>query len=517
MIDEGIIRQLADPGCYPGGSGSVVQYQTHLSLVCVVGDFAYKLKKALRLPFVDFSSLSKRKQVCQDEVRLNARLSPDTYLGVVPLYESSGSVSFCDDHGGEIVDYAVLMARLPAGRMMDVLLEQNAVTRAHIGTVATRIANFHREVALDGASEEAGRAADRLRAFALANFDETDALRGEIFDRGLHLRLRQRAEEDFDQYLPLLGKRAREGWVVDGHGDLHARNICLSDPVVIYDCLEFSRELRVADVAAENAFLLMDLRYRGQVELGAAYLEHYLAISGDAGQHELLPMLIRYRAMVRAKVAALAAGEHEIEETHRGAFVNSARRHLNLMAATAVEQAGPSLICACGLPASGKSYVFEALAQASGWPYHATDRVRKELAKIPPNQRAPAEFYSREASERTYAETLRRASESFNDGPVLVDANFASAALRGAAGECARRAGARIVFVWFQADEQVVEQRMGRRSEDDQEVSDANLEIYRKLSAKFEPPSADEGGTLIVTRAEGDRDQQVAAILRQLL
>ncbi len=98
-----------------------------------------------------------------------------------------------------------------------------------------------------------------------------------------------------------------------------------------------------------------------------------------------------------------------------------------------------------------------------------------------------------------------------------MDANFASAALRGKAGECARRAGVRIVFVWFQADEQVVEQRMGRRSEDDQEVSDANLEIYRKLSAKFEPPRADEGGTLIVTRAEGDRDQQVAAILRQLL
>ena len=307
MIDEGIIRQLADPRAFPGRAGKVVQFQTHLSLVCVVGDHAYKLKKALHLPFVDFSELSQRLHFCQEEVRLNARLSPETYLGVVPLYQKSGIVSFCDDHGGETVDYAVLMRRLPAERMMDVLLEQDGVRRSDVEEIATVIASFHREVALRGDSDEAAQAAARLRGFALANFDETAGLCGTVFDPQLHHQLRHLAEADFRQFLPLLETRAREGQVVDGHGDLHARNICLGDPMAIYDCLEFSRELRVADVAAENAFLIMDLRYRGHADLGAAYLERYLSMSGDAGQREILPMLIRHRAMVRAKVAAIAA------------------------------------------------------------------------------------------------------------------------------------------------------------------------------------------------------------------
>ncbi|MGI9243683.1 MAG: AAA family ATPase, partial [Verrucomicrobiales bacterium] len=459
VIDEVTIRQLADPAAFPDAADEVVQYQTHLSLVCVVGDVAYKLKKAVRLPFVDLSSLPNRERCCNEEVRLNRRLCPDTYLGVVPLYARSGKVSFCGEGGGEIVDYAVKMRRLPDDRMMDVMLGRNAVTRAEVENIAVAIASFHRERALQGTSDEARRATSRLREFAFANFDETAALCGSVFDGALHHTMRCRNEADFDRWDSLLEARAGDGRVVDGHGDLHARNICLGNPIAIYDCLEFSRELRVADAAAENAFLLMDLHYRGQRDLATAYLDRYLSITGDVGQRELLPMLIRYRAMVRAKVAAIAAGEHEIAEAERAAYTSSARRHLNLMATTAIEEGAPCLICACGLPASGKSFVFDALASVSGWPCHATDRIRKELAGIPPHQRAPQESYTPEASERTYSEAMRRAADSLRCGPALIDANFANTAFRDQAREVARDAGAQIVFVWFQVDDREVELR----------------------------------------------------------
>jgi aminoglycoside phosphotransferase family enzyme/predicted kinase len=518
VIDEATIRLLADPKCYPDAAESVTQYQTHLSLVCVVGDRAYKLKKSLQLPFVDFSTLVKRQRACEEELRLNARLCPDMYLGVVPLFAKSGGVSFCDESGGgEIIDWAVLMRRLPAERMMDVLLAHDAVTSGDLERIAEVIVGFHREVALGGRCEDALRAADRLHDFALANFDETAAHCDSVFDPELHRQLRTRTARDFKQQLPLLRRRATDGRVVDGHGDLHARNICLCEPMAIYDCLEFSRNLRVGDVAVENAFLLMDLRYRGHAELGTAYLDRYLRVSGDDEQRALVPMLLRYRAMVRAKVAAIASREPEIDAADREGFLSSARRHLNLVAASAIEQDRPWLICACGLPATGKSYLFDALERASGWPCFTSDLIRKELAGIAPNQQAAQTCYTREANSRTYAEVLRRAATALQDGPVLVDANFASAKLREHATQCARNAGAQIAFVWFRADDRQVELRMTQRAEDADQVSDADLSVYRKLQATFQPPSEDEVGKLIAAPTAGNRDQRVAMILRPMI
>lgn len=517
MIDAGTIHQLADPELYPRGAASVTQYQTHLSLVCVAGDYAYKFKKSLRLPFVDFSTLEKRQRFCEEEVRLNSRLCPDVYLGVVPLFAKSGALSFCDAGDGEIIDYAVLMRRLPAEKMMDVLLAQDAVTPSDVEQIAKVISNFHRDGALSGGCGGAVRASDRLREFALANFDETADQRDSIFDSGLHGALQKLAGHDFEQHLPLLRARATAGRVVDGHGDLHARNICLCEPMAIYDCLEFNPDLRVGDVALENAFLIMDLRYRGHAELGATYLDHYISVSGDSEQRALIPMLLRHRAMVRAKVAAIAAGEPEIGEADRVGLISSARRHLNLMAASSIEAGRPQLICACGLPASGKSFVFNAMGRATSWPSLASDRIRKELAGIAPTERAPAGCYTMEASQRTYAELMRRASEALRHGPVLLDANFPSSALRAQAAECARQAGAQIVFVWFRADDQEIQRRMKLRSADATQISDADFEIYRKLKATFEPPSEHEGAKLIAAQTATDRDQQVAAILRQLI
>ena len=472
MIDEALIQQLADPRRYPGAPGSVTLYQTHLSVVAVAGEHAYKLKKPVRLPFVEFSTAELRRQFCEEEVRLNSRLCPDVYRGVAPLFAGADGPSFREPDAAstEIIDYAVHMRRLPAERMMDVLLAADAVTQDDVRTIAATMAKFHQRVALPGDSPEAAQTAARLREFAVANFDETAAQLGTIFDAGLHRLLRDRTDRDFARWMPALQARASAGRVVDGHGDLHARNICLAEPLAIYDCIEFNRDLRVQDVAVENAFLVMDLRYRGHGELAAAYLDHYVELAGDPGQRVLVPMLVRYRAMVRAKVAAIAAREDEIGPADREGCIGSARRHLNLAAASAIEEAGPCLICACGLPASGKSYVFAAIARVSRWPCFSSDVIRKQLAGIEPDERAPESCYTREFSTRTYAEMMRRASAGLSCGLVLLDANFPSVAFRRQAIECARRAGSRVAFVWFQTDEEQIVRRMQERAAADRDA-----------------------------------------------
>ncbi len=517
MIDEDLSRRLSDPDCYPDPRGAVTLFQTHLSMVAVTGEHAYKLKKPLQLPFVDFSTRELRKHFCEEEVRLNSRLCPDLYLGVVPLFAGAGRPTFRHCPGADIIDYAVLMRRLPFDRMMDVLLASDAVTLADVRKIAETMATFHRRVALPGDSPEALQTAERLREFARANFDETDPFVGTLFDAGLHHILRKRNDRDFVEHLPTLQARARSGRVVDGHGDLHARNICLREPPAIYDCIEFNRDLRVQDVAAENAFLVMDLRYRGHPELAQAYLNHSIDLAHDPAQRGLLPMLVRYRAMVRAKVAAFASGEQEIAAAERESHHRSALRHLNLAAASAIEESGPCLICACGLPASGKSYVFESLARASGWLFLRSDAIRKELAGVEPGERAPESYYTEEFAARTYAEMLRRASAGLARGPVLLDANFPNPELRGLAIDCAREASARVVFVWFQSDEDTVEERMRKRATDTQEVSDAGIDVYRKLKAAFVPPAPNEGALLITCNAGGSREKQAAAIFRQIL
>ncbi len=520
MISEDLIAQLEDPECYPGLPGAVVLYQTHLSFVCVAGDDAYKLKKAIKLPFVDFSTLEKRRQCCLEEVRLNARLCPEIYLDVVPLVRTPDGLHFLEraDEGDEIEEYAVHMRRLPADRMMDILLEKDSVSKEDVYAIADIVSQFHKDTALTKSNPEALRSPDELGKFASANFDETISHRSDIFHPELHSILREQNAHNFEHFLPTLQAREQEGRIVDGHGDLHARNICLCDPVAIYDCIEFNRDLRIQDVATENAFFIMDLCYRGHRELAEAYLDRYVTLTGDEGQRDLMPMLVRYRAMVRAKVAAIASREKELGEPDRADCRRSAQKHLNFAGATAVEECGTLIICACGLPGAGKSYVIEALADLAGWFCFSSDRIRKELAGVSQNQRVPDECYSSEFSELTYAELLNRSEKALSEaGVILIDANFGRRAQRQEAVDLGRRRKARIVFVWFRADEEVVARRIRERSDDPTAISDAGMDVYRKLKEKFEPPITTEDFELLEISGETECHQKIASVLAGIL
>lgn len=494
-LDELAIAVRELEGLGPDASVEIVQ--THISIVLIAGPHVFKLKKPVKLPFLDFSSREARRRACDDEVRLNRRLCPDVYLGVLPLHRGPRGLNFRGD--GEEIDAAVHMKRLPAERMLDRLLAHGAVSRSEIEALARQVAAFHRGAAR-GPDVQAAGDPRRLVDLMRANFVETRAVVGSVFDPVLHARLEELERSDSAALLPILERRAREDHIVDGHGDLHARNVCMTDPPTIYDCIEFNAEFRCLDTATENAFMAMDLRYRGHRELADVYVRAYAEASGDVEQVALMPPLLRYRALVRAKVAAIASQEPELSAEDRAQSVLSARRHLRLAAATALERNGRLFIAACGPPASGKSALLETLAREAGFELFQSDRVRKELAGVAPTSRLPAAAYSSEWNERTYAELLRRVAES-SSAVVLLDATWQSRARRDALRTLANSRGARVLFVDLDVPETVIRARLARRAHDPSTISDADVGVYERFLRTFERPGPDEPD---VVRVIGD-------------
>lgn len=521
MSATALVAELADPACYPNAPPAVEIVQTHLSVVCLAGQLVYKLKKAVALPFVDFSTLAARRQTCRDEVRLNRRLCPDTYLGTASLRrDAAGRLRFAttgDDDGAADLDVAVVMRRLPQERMLDELLRARAATRAEIEALARHVAAFHAR-AERGPEVLAAGDPQQLAGFAAANFTELQAPCGDSLPRALLQALATVSATDFARLLPRLRARAASGCVVDGHGDLHARNVCMTVPPAIYDCLEFAPAFRCGDVATENAFLVMDLRYRGARELADAYVAAYVAARGDHEMPSLLPVLCGYRAMVRAKVAALVAAQPELSAEDRAGAKESSRRHVMLAAAYAIEQRRSWWLVVCGPPAGGKSSLCNALAGDTGWPHVATDAVRKELARVAPTSPARAEHYTPEFSARTYAEVLARAAALTKNGErvVLLDGNFPSPSHRAHALAAARTARAMLFVVHVAVDAATAAARAAVRAAA-ASVSDAGPEVAVDLHARFVAPATGEG--FAIHRADGTRatGELAADMMRALL
>ena len=281
----------------------------------------------------------------------------------------------------------------------------------------------------------------------------------------------------------------------------------MTDPPAIYDCIEFNPAFRCADVATEHAFLVMDLRFRGHAELAEVYLEAVIEASGDADIRRLMPMLVRYRAMIRAKVSALAADEQEIPEKERRESAETARRYVRLAGASAVEDRAPLWIAFCGLPATGKSTLARTLAEAAGaaWPLLSSDAIRKDLAGVAPDARLPESCYTAEFSRRTYDELYRRARSATGNQPVvLLDANFRSRDERARAREAASECDARFVIVETKAAEATIRSRLAQREEDPHATSDADLTVYEKLKNAFEAPQIRTNGRDLTSTRPND-------------
>jgi len=496
----------------------VLLVQTHISYVLLAGDFVYKIKKPLDMGFLDYSTLGKRQYYCRQEVVLNSRLCSDTYLGVVPVRESTDG--FHIGGKGKIVEYAVHMKRLPEERMMHRLLEAGKVTPAMVRRVADRVAQFHAEVETSKRIAEYGGWA--IRYAWDENIDQWAPYIGDTISAEQDRILKAYGEAFFARNEELLEKRVADRRIRDCHSDLRSDAVCLVDgDVCIMDCVEFNRRIRYVDVTRDVGFLAMDLEYRGYPELGGAFVRRYVKASGDAEVPALVDFYKAYNACVRGKVDGFRLSQPEVPASEKREARTAARRYFELACGYAESLRPALLVITCGLPATGKSTLARGVAEAAGMEYYSSDVVRKDLEGIEASEHRYEKYdrgiYGPEFHKRTYAELLDRARVELEAGrSVVLDASFIRREHRKAAAALAKDTGAQFACLLTTADEALVKKRLKRRVEEGDDPSDARWVIYAGQKRRIQKPSEIPLERLIEIDSSKRSARQVRAVLAAL-
>lgn len=511
-----LLEALARPAAYPEAVEAVEVRQTHISAVFLAGGHVYKLKKPVRLGFVDFGTPERRRHFCEEEVRLNRRLAPGVYLGVVPVtLDDRGRPRF--EGPGAPIDWAVKIVRLPEEARLESRLLAGDLDRATVEDLARRVAAFHASAAT-GPEVAAMATFEAVARNARENFEQSAGHVGSIVSAPVFGRLRDRTEAALATLRATIDDRARRGVPRDTHGDLRLDHVYLppgGEPVVI-DCIEFSERFRFADPVADMAFPVMDLTFHGRRDLAAAFAEAYFAASGDDEGRTLLPFYAAYRAVVRAKVEGIEALEPEVPEAERADALRSARGHW-LLALGMLEppETRPALLLVGGLPGTGKSTLARALGESAGFEVIRSDVVRKQLAGLDPTDRAGASedagLYTADWNDRTYAECLARAGRVVQEGGrAIVDATFRERGRRRAFLEAARAWGVPGGCLICTAAPETVRDRLERRSGD---ASDADWGVYQRAASRWEPDPPGEASPLVeIPTDDPDRADLDAAL-----
>jgi hypothetical protein len=520
MAENALHRTLLRPEAYPEESGPIGHRETHISRLYFTDRHVYKVKKPVDFGFLNFTTLDRRRFYCQEEVRLNRRFCPDTYLAVVEIRRTDQHYRVGGE--GEIVDYAVKMKRLPEERMLVHLLQRaDPSLPAEMRRVGRRIASLHRDSEI--VRSEGGRSdLDTLRRNWQENFRQTAPFVGKTLSERGQAACTDYVERFIAEQAPLLRRRQEQGFVRDGHGDLHAEHICLTEPVRIYDCIEFNRRFRIADVAADLAFLLMDLDFRERRDLAAVTLEAYLEAYLEAGEADrelelLLPFYKVYRAWVRGKVESLLSGDTAAEAAARGAAARRSGRYFNLALGYLCP---PVLVMTCGLMGVGKTTVGRGLAAALGARLLRTDELRKELAGLPPTADMSVPFgaglYSPEMSARTYDLLLERSLSALAAGQsVVADAAFLRRAERERFAAAAQAEGFAWLLALMECPAETALARLDRRQASGRDASDGRRELFASQAAAFE--AATETGHIIRIDTTGDVDYNVHRLLCEII
>lgn len=495
-------RQLVDALCARGYflHRSKIE-ETHISWVLLTGCDAYKIKKALDLGFLDFSTLEARRFYCTEELRLNRRLAPDLYLDVIAIGGSPEQPVL----GGEpAIEYAVHMRRFPRSAMMDSLLADGQITTAHIDQLAAMIARFHAALPPAAADTPFGSAA-AIQGAVLENFAQLALSLEAPADLAMLEQVREASAREFAACEPLFRQRKAAGSVRECHGDLHLGNIVLLDDIPVpFDGIEFSATLRWIDVISEISFTVMDLMQRGQPQLAWRFLNAYLENSGDYSGAGVLRFYLAYRAMVRAKVAAIRA-EQEAQAQQELAACHS---YLAL-AHDCLTRRRPALIITHGLPGCGKSTFAQIALGRLGAIRVRSDVERKRLfgldALADSKVLIDADIYSEKATHRTYARLHELARGLLAAGfPVIVDAAFVLHTERENFRMLAREMGVPFVIASLQADEAALKERLALRCSRADDASEADISVMQKLQVIQEPLWNEELAAAVTFTNNGD-------------
>ncbi|WP_308259530.1 AAA family ATPase [Pseudonocardia sp. H11422] len=463
----------------PPVAASVAVRETHVGVVFLLGDRAYKLKKPVRTGFLDFSTAERRRAACRRELELNRRLAPDVYLGISDVSAPHDGVGDRDDPAdAPPVEHLVVMRRMPGERRLSALVRAGAPVGAPLRELARLMATFHAGAERGPRiTAEGGR--DALAHRWTDNLDQTRPFRATVVPEPVVDSIGRLAMRFLDGRDALFADRQVHDRIVDGHGDLIAEDVfCLDDGPRVLDCLEFDDRLRFVDGLDDAAFLAMDLERLGRPDLAELFLDDYVEFSGDPAPAALRHHYVAYRAFVRAKVACLRhdQGDPTAAEDAAG-HAELARRHL--------QEGAVRLALVGGLPGTGKTTLAGGLADRFGAVLLSSDRIRKELAGLDPATPAAAAYrqgiYAPERTEALYRELLRRAAQLLGRGEsVVLDASWTDTRHRHAAEDLARRMHSDLIRLQCRTTGETAARRIVTRGP---AVSDATPAVADAMSA----------------------------------
>jgi len=481
-----VIEFLADPSSYAPKPDLVEYRETHGAIVFLAGDRAYKLKRAVRYPYMDYSTPELRRVMCERELAVNRRTAPDLYLEVCPIVRDSGHLRFGRDNEEQAaIDWIVVMRRFAESDLLAQMLRRGELTLALMRRLAEEIAEFHDKAEI----VRARGGASGIAAVINENAALLRKLGGNMADRGKIERLNALSGNAFARVSGLLDRRQDEGRVRRCHGDLHLNNICMigAQPV-LFDAIEFNDDFACIDVLYDLAFPLMDLMHHRLDGCANALLNRYLEKTGDYEGLTALPLFLSCRAAIRAHVAVSRAremGEHGDTKTAEYQF--SALLNLGI---ACLERHTPRLVAIGGVSGTGKSTLgytlAPAIAPAPGAVVLRSDILRKRMAGVAETEQLRETAYTDEMHERVYAALAERATLILASGySVITDAVYGETRHRAAITRVAREASASFTGLWLEAPVTLLEQRIAARAGD---ASDATIDVLHRQLAHVRAP-----------------------------
>jgi len=484
-----LIQALCNADVYPHQADAIRIIETHISWVLLTGQYAYKIKKPVNFGFLDFSTLEKRKFYCAEELRLNRRLAAELYVEVVPI---TGSPDKPELGGtGQAIEYAVKMQQFSAGQLLG---ERAAGGQLEVGwcdQIADRVGDFHGLIERAGDGSPYGDSGT-IRHWFVENFDHI----GSLLDNDPELQqiraIQAWGDDEWRRKAALMQSRKQQGYVRECHGDLHLGNMTLIDgKVILFDCIEFNPELRWIDVISDMAFLMIDLLHFSYDGYAYRVLNHYLQITGDYAGLCVLRYYLVYRALVRAKVALL-----RIAQQHDAKTSKLAHDEYTVFARLAERFTGssePLLMITHGYSGSGKSTFAAQLAEKTGVIQLRSDVERKRLFGYRAGEQTGGEVYTEAAGRETYRRLEELAKTVIQAGfSVIVDATFLKSGQRRQFKQLAEECGVAFFILDFKASKQVMSERISRREAQQNDASEATINVLHQQMQSTEPLSVDE-------------------------
>ncbi|MDO9365594.1 MAG: AAA family ATPase [Methylotenera sp.] len=504
MLNESLpplIKALLEPKCYSHPVQQVELVATHISWLLIAGEFVYKIKKPITLPFLDYGTLEKRHIYCEAELRLNQRYAPDIYLEVVAIMGTPENPHFNGE--GSPVEYAVKMRRFDEAGRLDHVCDRSELQPKHVSDLAEAIVNFHRDAAKATVNTRYG-SPEKVIEPALENFNELYTLvsDNECLTKLDCLQTWTRAE--FERLSPNFSARKADGWVRECHGDLHLGNIVLMDGQVrLFDCIEFNEDFRWIDVVSDIAFTYIDLLDHHQPGLAGWFLKEWLSRSGDFDAMPVLRFYAVYRALVRAKVAAISAKQRHGDISDVWAYI--------ALAEQIISTPKPKLIITHGLAGCGKTTAAKNLLfnDNYGCTIHLrSDVERKRLfglaAVAKSNSPLGGGIYVQEAHQLTYRRLYDLAEGLLIAGwSVIIDAAFLKHAERSDFHALATKTGAEFCILAPQTSLEQLRLRISDRLKKGHDASEATLEVLEQQLTFTEPLDEDERHFLIKDTSRG--------------